>query len=104
MAKENRIYRVSYVHKDKVYELFVESVYNADLWGFVVLEGFIFGSQTELVIDPSEDKLRQQFAGVARSFVPMQAIIQIDEVDKRGVAKISDADGTVTAFPMLHKR
>ncbi len=104
MSNEKRIYRVSYVHKDKVYELFVENVYSADLWGFVVLEGFIFGSKTELVIDPAEDKLRQQFEGVKRSFVPMQAVIQIDEVEKRGTARISDAEGTVTAFPMLQKR
>ena len=104
MSKEQRIYRVTYVHKDKVYELFVESVYNADLWGFIVLEGFVFGSKTELVIDPAEERLRQQFDGVERSFVPLQAIIQIDEVEKRGTAKISEAAGTVTAFPALQKR
>lgn len=104
MSSEQRIYRVAYVYKDKVYELFVENVYNADLWGFIVLEGFIFGSKTELVIDPAEERLRQQFEGVERSFVPLQAIIQIDEVEKRGTPKISEAAGTVTAFPVLQKR
>lgn len=104
MSKAKPLYRVVYVHRDKVYDLYVENVYNADLWGFVVLEGFVFGSNTELVIDPSEEKLRQQFEGVKRSFVPMQAVIQIDEVEKRGTARISDAEGTVTAFPVMQKR
>ena len=56
------------------------------------------------MIDPAEERLRQQFDGVERSFVPLQAIIQIDEVEKRGTAKISEAAGTVTAFPALQKR
>ena len=101
MAKEKRLYRVVYVNKDKVYELFVEQVYSADLWGFVVLEGFVFGSHTEMLIDPAEDRLRSEFEGVKRSFVPMQAIIQIDEVEKRGKVRISEAEGTVTAFPVI---
>ena len=52
-------------------------------------------------IDPSEEKLRTEFEGVQRSFIPMHAVIRIDEVEKEGVAKITSTDGgTVTAFPM----
>ncbi|NRP58399.1 hypothetical protein XMA127_002322 [Marinobacterium sp. xm-a-127] len=64
----------------------------------------MFGSHTEMLIDPAEDRLQQEFAGVKRSFVPMQAIIQIDEVEKRGKARITDAEGTVTAFPVMPSR
>jgi len=99
MPKDKRLYRVSYTNRDKVYELYVEQVYSADMWGFVVLEGFVFGSQTEMLIDPAEERLQQEFSGVKRSFVPMQAIVQIDEVDVRGKARITDAPTTVAAFP-----
>jgi len=101
MAEGKHIYRVTYVNRDKVYELFCEKVYSADMWGFIVLEDFVFGSKTDVLIDPAEEKLKQQFDGVERSFVPLQAIIQIDQVEKRGTPRISDAKGTVTAFPTL---
>lgn len=99
MSKDNRLYRVSYVNRDKIYELYVHQVYSADMWGFVVLEDFAFGHHTDILIDPSEDRLKQEFSGVKRSFVPMQAIIQIDEVEARGKAKITDAKGVVASFP-----
>jgi len=104
MANDNPIYRVAFVNQDKVYELYVRHVYPSDLWGFIELEGFVFGTRSELLVDPAEEKLRQQFAGVQRSYVPMNAIIRIDEVREEGVAKISDAKGTVTPFPSMPPR
>jgi hypothetical protein len=101
MAKDERIYRVIFVNQDKVYEVFVNHVFQSDMWGFIQLEGFVFGSKSDLLVDPSEEKLKQQFAEVERSYIPMQAIIRIDEVKKEGVAKITEAKGTVTAFPVM---
>ena len=101
MAKDERIYRVVFINQDKIYEVFVNHVFQSDMWGFIQLEGFIFGSRSELVVDPGEEKLKQQFSDVERSYIPMQSIIRIDEVKKVGVAKISDAKGTVTPFPII---
>jgi hypothetical protein len=38
---------------------------------------------------------------VKRSYIPLQAIIRIDEVDKEGSGKVSDAPagGNVASFP-----
>ncbi|WP_136680380.1 DUF1820 family protein [Neptunomonas sp. XY-337] len=101
MSKDDRIYRVMFVNQDQVYEVFVKHVFQSDIWGFLQLEDFIFGSQSDLVVDPSEEKLKQQFAGVERSYIPMQAVIRIDEVKQEGVAKITDAKGNVAAFPIM---
>jgi len=40
-----------------------------------------------------------EFGGVKRSFIPIQAIIRIDEVEKEGVATISKGDN-IAAFPI----
>jgi len=101
MAADDRIYRVSFVNQDKVYELYVRHVYQSEVWGFIELEGFVFGSRTELLVDPGEEKLKQQFAEVKRSFVPIQAVIRIDEVQQEGVAKIMDVKGSVAQFPVM---
>ena len=69
--------------------------------GFIEVEDYIFGSRSQMVIDPGEDKLRTEFEGVQRSFIPVNAVIRIDEVEKEGVAKVTDTNGTnVTPFPM----
>lgn len=104
MANEERLYRVGFVNQDKVYEVYVRHVYQSDLWGFIQLEDFVFGNRSELLVDPGEEKLKQEFADVNTCYVPMQAIIRIDEVKHEGVARISEAKGNVTAFPLTPPR
>jgi len=100
MASDDRMYRVIFINQDQVYELYARHVYQSDLWGFLQVEEFVFGNRSELVVDPGEEKLKQQFADVKSSFIPMQAVVRIDEVTTEGVAKVSDAKGVVTTFPM----
>ncbi|GAA0695905.1 DUF1820 family protein [Marinobacterium maritimum] len=104
MANEARLYRVSFVNQDKVYEVYVRHVYQSDMWGFIQLEDFVFGSRSELLVDPGEEKLKQEFADVNTCYVPMQAIIRIDEVKTEGVARISEAKGNIAAFPLTPPR
>lgn len=101
---EEPIYRIKFVNQDEVYEMYARNIYQSDLWGFLEVENFIFGSQTSVVVDPSEEKLKQQFEEVERSYIPMQAIIRIDEVKQEGVAKITEAKGSVAQFPMMPPR
>ncbi len=62
MAKqEDRIYRVIFVNQDQVFEVYARHVYQSDMWGFLEIEEFVFGSQSDLVIDPGEEKLKNQF-------------------------------------------
>lgn len=98
--KDDRIYRVIFVNQDQVFEVYAKHVYQSEMWGFLEIEEFVFGSQSELVIDPGEEKLKNQFNGVKRSYVPNHAIIRIDEVEHEGVAKVTEAKGSITAFPM----
>ena len=98
MGNLSEIYKITFLNKGKVYEVFVKQVYQSDLYGFIEIEDFLFDELSQLVVDPSEEKLKAEFNGVRRSFIPIQAIIRIDEVEKTGVAKISSGDN-VTMFP-----
>ena len=100
MASEERMYRVQFINQDQVYELYARHVYQSEMWGFIELEEFVFGSRSELLVDPGEEKLKNQFGDVKRSFIPLQAIIRIDEVQHQGVPKISEARGSISAFPL----
>ena len=93
------VYKITFLNKGKVYEIFVKQVYQSDLYGFIEIEEFLFDERSQVVVDPSEEKLKSEFTGVRRSFIPMQAIIRIDEVEQTGVAKISSGD-KITPFPV----
>ncbi|MDX1734627.1 MAG: DUF1820 family protein, partial [Halioglobus sp.] len=58
---------------------------------------------SQILVDPGEEKLKNEFNGVRRSYIPLQAIIRIDEVDKEGSGKVSDVTpaegGNVASFP-----
>ena len=95
------IYKVLFHSQGQVYEVYAHNIYQSELYGFVEIEDYTFGNRSQMLIDPSEDRLRNEFEGVQRSFIPMHAIVRIDEVEKEGVAKISDSKGEkVTPFPI----
>ncbi len=98
-----RVYRITFMSQGKVYELYARSVGAADLFGFVEVSHLLWSQKSSVVIDPSEDSLRHEFAGVKRFFVPMHSVIRIDEVDHEGAAKVSASagGGTVSPFPVF---
>lgn len=95
------IYKISFINQGKVYEVYAERVQQGELFGFIEIAGLIFGENSGLVIDPSEEKLKSEFSGVSSTLIPMQSIIRIDEVEKRGPCKIRDLDSNanVASFP-----
>ena len=95
------LYKVVFVNQGQIYEVYARSVGQGDLFGFIAIEELVFGEKTTVVVDPSEEKIKSEFEHVKRTYVPMHAVIRIDEVDKRGTAKISKVEGgNVAQFPM----
>lgn len=101
-----QIFRISFANQGKVYQLYAESVRQAEVLGFLEIRNLIFGEASSLVIDPSEEKLKNEFSGVSRTLVPMHAVIRVDEVEKRGQCKIMELDGNanITPFPSPYFR
>jgi hypothetical protein len=86
---KERVYKIAFMNEGKVYELYARGVSSSTLLGFIEVEGLLFGEKTNVVVDPSEERLRSEFAGVERTYVPIHAVVRIDQVEKRGAAKIS---------------
>jgi hypothetical protein len=71
------------------------------LFGFIEIEELVFGERTTVVVDPAEEKLKSEFETVSRTYIPMHAIVRIDEVEKQGTSKISNFDGdNISQFPI----
>jgi hypothetical protein len=94
-----KIYRIRFLSEDKVYEIYARHVYQGSLYGFVVIEDILFGETGSVVVDPSEERLKREFEGVRQTHVPMHAVLRIDQVEKRGTARIQDAEGKIASFP-----
>jgi len=92
------LFRVIFHNAGKIYELYAEGVGDAGLYGFVEVEGLRFGERSGLLVDPAEERLKSEFAGVERLYLPVHAIVRIDEVKRAGPARIHEG-GKVTPFP-----
>lgn len=98
-----RLYRVTFQNQGQVYEIYARQISHGGLLGFVEVEKLVFGERSTIVLDPSEEKLKAEFANVKRTYLPMHTVIRIDEVSKEGPARIVGAaseSGKVTPFPL----
>ena len=87
MAKKG-IYKIVFVQLGEIYEIFAKSIYQSEMYGFIEVEEYLFDQNSQIVVDPSEEKLKTEFNGVNRSYIPVSCILRIDEVEKKGSAKI----------------
>jgi hypothetical protein len=104
VPQKTHVYRVFFVSQGQVYEVYAREIYQSDLYGFIEVEEFIFNNRSQLVVDPGEERLKTEFTGVARSYLPIHTILRIDEVEKEGVPKITDAGklgSNVAHFPQM---
>lgn len=100
-----RLYKVTFLNQGQVYEIFARKVAQGGLLGFVEVEGLVFGEKTRVVVDPTEERLQREFEGVRRCYLPLHSVVRIDEVEKPGQSRISEAPkGNVSAFPSPHPR
>jgi hypothetical protein len=96
-----RLYKISFVSQGKVYEIYARSVAQGGLFGFIEVEKLVFGERSTVVVDPSEERIKTEFEGVRRTYIPLHAVLRIDEVEKEGVSKISKAEGgNIAQFPL----
>ncbi len=98
------VYKVIFQNGGQVFEVFARQIYQSDMWGFIEVEEFVFGERSQILVDPSEEKLKNEFNGVARSYIPLQSIIRIDEVEKEGSPKVTDSKpsssgSNIASFP-----
>src|SRR5512147_2651031 len=101
-----RLFKITFLNQGQVYEVYARKVNQGGLLGFVEVEGLVFGQKTQVVVDPTEERLQREFEGVKRCFLPMHSVVRVDEVEKPGPSRISDAPkaGNVAAFPLPYFR
>ena len=97
----SHIFKVLFLNQGKIYEIYAKKVTHGGLFGFIEMEDIVFGERSSVVVDPNEERIKTEFEGVRRSFLPLHSVLRIDEVKKQGTAKITALEGgNVTPFPV----
>jgi len=100
------LYKVTILNAGRIYELYAQRVGSSALWGFTEIAELVFDVHAGVVVDPTEERLRDEFGGTRVLHLPMQSIVRIEEVEKKGQSAIRDAatgETVVTPFPMPAK-
>lgn len=99
---DKRLFKILFASQGNIYEIYARSVNQGSLFGFVEVEEIVFGEKNQVVVDPSEERLKSEFEGVTRTYLPLHSVIRIDEVDKQGAARITagkKGDANLMLFP-----
>ena len=97
------LYKVTFLNAGRIYELYAQRVSASALWGFTEIADLVFDVNAGVVVDPTEERLRDEFGGTRALHLPMQSIVRIEEVDKKGQSAIRDAatgESVVTVLPL----
>ncbi len=98
--KTKNVYKIIFIQLGEIYEVFAKQIYQSDMYGFIEVEEYIFNKDKQLVVDPSSEKLKNEFLKVKRSYIPVNSVIRIDEVNESGEAKIKENKGKVSPIPL----
>jgi hypothetical protein len=100
------LYKITFLNAGRIYELYARKINAGTLWGFTEVAELVFDMHDGVVIDPTEERLRDEFGDTRVLHLPMQSIVRIEEVEKKGQSAIRDAatgEKVVTPFPMPAK-
>ena len=92
MAKPEmeELLRSAFLNHGKVSELLCTGVCSRGLWGFVEVSGLDFGATNALVVDPTEERMRDEFDGVEVLHLPLHSVLRVEQVKNKGQAVIRE--------------
>ena len=101
-----KLYKIVFLNQGKVYELYARSISSSDLWGFTCVAELEFGAREGVLVDPTEERLREEFSDTKVLHLPMHSIVRIEEVATRGPAAIRDGHtgGKIVTLPLPPQR
>ena len=80
--KADKYYKVQfYDAKREIITFFAKKVNPSSFLGLIEVSDILF-MDSEIIINPDEEKVRLELGGVSRTFLPLNAIVRIDEIDQ----------------------
>ena len=77
--KRKTYYKITFQQEQEQYQVCAREVHSSDLYGLIEIAEFVF-PENKLVYNPGEERLRKEFSGIERVWIPYHAILRIDEI------------------------
>ena len=77
--RQKTYYKVTFSNENEMYQVCARSVSSSDLLGLIEIGDFIF-PENKLVYNPGEERIKREFEGIKRTWIPYHAIVRIDEI------------------------
>jgi hypothetical protein len=84
------LFKIIFINNGKVYELYAREVFSSEIYGFIYVADLVFDQNKTIVIDPAEEKLREEFKNANVLHLPIQCVTRIEEVKKKMSCTIRD--------------
>jgi len=101
-----KLYKITFQSQGRTLELYARHVDTSALWGFTQVGEIEFEHSEGIVVDPTEEKLREEFKNTKVLHLPMHCIVRVEEVEKRGPLAIRDtvSGEKIMPFPIAPPR
>src|SRR5699024_5022846 len=99
----SKLYKISFFNQGQVYELYCRKIADSGLsYGFIQISELVFDVDEGVVIDPTQERLREEVGEVEVLHLPMSSVMRIEETKRRGTAVIRDRNSgeKVTQLPL----
>ncbi len=78
---KKKLFKIHFLDEEKKKNIIYSSKVNpSSFLGLIELSDIVFLDTSEILITPDDDKIRKEFQDVERTFLPINAIIRIDEI------------------------
>ncbi len=78
---KKKLYKIHFLDEGKNKNIvYANKVNPSSFLGLIELSDIVFLDTSEILITPDDDKIRKEFQDVERTFLPINAIIRIDEI------------------------
>lgn len=96
------MYKLIFYNHGKIYELFAERVDSSHLYGFIEASKLMFSTDSRVVVDPTEERLRDEFRDTESLLLPLQSVVRVEKVNQRGACVIRErkSGDKVTVLPV----
>lgn len=79
--REKTYYKITFSNEEELYQVCARELSSSDLYGLIEIGDFIFPTN-RLVYNPGEERLKREFEGIKRTWIPYHSIVRIDEIQE----------------------
>jgi hypothetical protein len=78
---KKKLFRIDFVNGNKEnFSIYASKVNPSSFLGLIEVSDIVFMDTSDIILNPQDDKVKKEFKNVERTFLPLNAIIRIDEV------------------------